>query len=234
MLSLAENETTGDAEDDVKIREKYAKFLSLYFCDVYEASNGQEALKLYKSVKPDVIILDVNMPMISGLELAKRIREIDTQTQIIILSAYSDREKLLVATELFLTKYLVKPIQRFELEEILIKSIEKLQARQDAENLLYLDDGFIWSKRDETLSKEGETIKLTQKELLLLKLFCSNPKLTFSNMEILNYVWHDESQTDFNTNKLRIVFSKFKTKLGCNLFSSIYNVGYKINHKGNI
>lgn len=222
------------AEDDIKIREKYAKFLSLYFCDVYEASNGKEALELYKSVKPDVIILDINMPIISGLEVAKNIREIDTITQIIILSAYSDKDKLLAATELFLTKYLIKPIQSFELEDILRKSIEKLQAIQDAENLLYLDDDFVWSKRDETLFRNNETIKLTQKELLLLKLFCSNPKLTFSNMEILNYVWHDESQTDFNTNKLRIVFSKLKTKLGCNLFASIYNVGYKINYKGNI
>ena len=222
------------AEDDVKIREKYAKFLSLYFCDVYEASNGKEALALYKSKKPDVIILDINMPIISGLEVAKSIRKTDTQTQIIILSAYSDREKLLVATELFLTRYLIKPIQSFEFEEILQKSIAKLQSQEDLENLLYLDDNFVWSKKDETLSLEGKAIKLTQKELLLLKLFCSNPKLTFSNMEILNYVWHDESQSDFNTNKLRVVFSKLKTKLGCNLFSSIYNVGYKINYKGNI
>ena len=222
------------AEDDVKIREKYAKFLSLYFSDVYEASNGKEALTLYKNKKPDMLILDINMPIVSGLEVAKSIRETDTKTQIIILSAYSDREKLLVATELFLTRYLIKPIQSLELEDILQKSIAKLQSQSDSENLLYLDDGFIWSKKDEILSRNGGTVKLTQKELLLLKLFCSNPKLTFSNMEILNYVWDDESQNDFNTNKLRIVFSKLKSKLGCNLFSSIYNVGYKINHKGNI
>ena len=222
------------AEDNAVIREKYAKFLGFYFEDVYEASNGKEALELYEKVKPDVIILDINMPIVSGLEVAKRIREEDTITQIIILSAYSDREKLLVATELFLTKYLIKPIQSFEFEAILLKCIEKLQAGEERENLLNLEEGFVWNRVDETLSKEKESVKLTQKELLLLKLFCSNPNLTFSNMEILNYVWDDETQTDFNTNKLRVVFSKLKTKLGCNLFSSIYNVGYKINHKGNI
>ena len=222
------------AEDDQLIREKYAKFLTFYFKDVFEASNGKEALELYKETKPDVIILDINMPIISGLEVAKKIREKDTQTQMIILSAYSDREKLLVATELFLTRYLIKPVQSFELEEVLLKCIEKLQEDSQRENLLYLEEDFVWSRVDERLYKGSENIKLTQKELLLLKMFCSNPNLIFSNMDILNYVWHDEMQTDFNTNKLRVVFSKLKAKLGCNLFSSIYNVGYKINYKGNI
>ncbi|NOR57562.1 MAG: response regulator, partial [Sulfurimonas sp.] len=88
------------AEDDERIREKYAKFLRLYFKDVYEATNGKEALELYDENRPDVIILDINMPIINGLEVAKIIRRRDNETQLIILSAYSDREKLLVATEL--------------------------------------------------------------------------------------------------------------------------------------
>ena len=208
--------------------------MKLYFKDVYEATNGQKALELYEKKRPDIIILDINMPVINGLEVAKSIRKKDKVTQLIILSAYSDREKLLVATELLLTKYLIKPIQSFELESIIVKCINNLQALEDKESLLYLDDGFVWNKYEERLSKENEIIKLTQKELLLLKLFCSNPNLTFSNMDILNYVWEDDIQSDFNTNKLRIVFSKLKTKLSFNLFSSIYNVGYKINLKRNI
>ena len=220
------------AEDDIKIREKYANYLTLYFSDVYEASNGKEALEIYKNKKPDVIILDINMPIMSGLEVAKNLREFDTQTQMIMLTAYSDREKLLMASELFLTKYLIKPIQSFELEAVLLKCIRNLKTQRDS--LVYLEEDFIWCRVDETLRKKDIYIKLTQKELLLLKLFCSKPNLTFSNMEILNYVWDNETQTDFNTNKLRIVFSKLKTKLGSNLFTSIYNVGYKINYKGNI
>ncbi|WP_294965450.1 response regulator [Sulfurimonas sp.] len=222
------------AEDDEKIREKYAKFLRLYFKNVYEVSNGQEALDLYAKHKPDLIILDINMPIINGLEVAKSIRGIDEKTQLIILSAYSDKEKLLAATELMLTKYLIKPIQSFELEKIILKCINNLQSREDKESLLYLDGDFIWNKTQRTLSKDNIIYKLTQKELLLLKLFSSKPNFTFSNMNILNYVWEDDIQSDFNTNKLRIVFSKLKTKLSFNLFCSIYNVGYKINLKRNI
>lgn len=222
------------AEDDDKIRKMYAKFLRLYFRDVYEAINGEEALYLYDKNRPNIIILDINMPIISGLEVAKIIREKDQETQLIILSAYSDREKLLVATELMLSKYLIKPIQTFELETIIVKCIQNLKATQDKESLLYLENDFVWNKNEDSLFKNSELIKLTQKELLLLKLFCSKPNLTFSNIDILNYVWEHDIQSDFNTNKLRIVFSKLKTKLSYNLFSSIYNVGYKINIKRNI
>ncbi len=216
------------AEDDTTIREKYIKFLKLYFKNVYEATNGQEALELYEKNKPDIIILDINMPIINGLQVAQIIRDKDTQVQIIMLTAHSDREKLLVALDLSLTKYLIKPIQTFELENIILKSIDSLEKLQKKKNLLFLDNGFVWNRIEKNLYKNDQRIKLTQKELLLLDLFCKNPDLTFSNIEIMNFVWEDDIQSDYNTNKLRIVFSKLKTKLSYNLFQSIYNVGYKI------
>ena len=222
------------AEDDDKIREKYVKFLKIYFKDVYEAVNGQEALELYEENNPDIIILDINMPIIDGLQVAKTIRKKDKQVQILMLTAYSEKEKLLAAIELSLIKYLIKPIQTFELEEIISNCIDTLESNIDKEDLLFLDGGFIWNRAQKSLYKDNEMIKVTQKELLLLKLFCSNPNQTFSNIDIMNYVWEYDIQSDFNTNKLRIVFSKLKTKLSFNLFNSIYNVGYKIKKIKNI
>ena len=222
------------AEDDDKIREKYVKFLKIYFKDVYEAVNGQEALELYEKNNPDIIILDINMPIIDGLQVAKTIRKKDKQVQILMLTAYSEKEKLLAAIELSLIKYLIKPIQTFELEEIISNCIDTLESNIDKEDLLFLDGGFIWNRAQKSLYKDNEMIKVTQKELLLLKLFCSNPNQTFSNIDIMNYVWEYDIQSDFNTNKLRIVFSKLKTKLSFNLFNSIYNVGYKIKKIKNI
>jgi len=222
------------AEDDDKIREKYVKFLNSYFENVYEASNGQEALDLYGDKRPDIIILDINMPIIDGLQVAKKIREKDRDTQLIILSAYSDREKLLFATELFLTKYIVKPIQSLEFEKILLGSIEYLHTLADKEEVVALDGGYSWNKNENILCKNSKVVKLTQKEMLLLKLFCSNENHIFSNIDIMNYVWEDDVNSDFNTNKLRVVFSKLKTKLSFNLFHSIYNVGYKIKLHRNI
>ena len=222
------------AEDDDKIREKYVKFLKMYFKNVYKAIDGQEALDLYEKYNPDVIILDINMPIIDGLQVAKTIRKKDKQVQILMLTAYSEKEKLLLAIELSLIKYLIKPIQTFELEEIIVNCIDTLEADINKEDLVVLDGEFIWNKAQNSLYKNNEMIKLTQKELLLLKLFCSNPNQTFSNIDIMNYVWEDDIQSDFNTNKLRVLFSKLKTKLAFNLFDSIYNVGYKIKKISNM
>jgi len=221
------------AEDEDNIRQKYTRFLKVYFKNVYEATNGQEALDIYNTNKPDIVLLDINMPIINGLQVAQRIRDNDKKTIIIMLTAYSDRDKLLIALDLYLYKYLIKPIQSLELEEIVIEAIEMLEKNQNTENLVFLENDFIWNSLEKNLYKNKKIIKLTQKELQIVDLFCLNPNQTFSNIDIMNYVWEDDVQSDFNTSKLRTIFSKLKTKLNYNLFQSIYNVGYKIKKQNN-
>ena len=88
------------AEDNEKIRESYALVLKRYFKEVIEACDGKEALELYRSHKPDIVLTDINMPELDGLELIRIIREDDKTTKIIVLSAYSDQEKLMKAISL--------------------------------------------------------------------------------------------------------------------------------------
>ena len=83
------------------------------------ASTGLEALEIYKKHKPNILLLDINMPGLNGLELTKQIREQDKLTRIIILTAHLEQDKLLFAAELNLTKYLPKPISRLQLKEAL-------------------------------------------------------------------------------------------------------------------
>ena len=94
------------AEDEEITRINYAKYLSRFFDKVYEASDGKEALEIYKAKKPDILLLDIDMPHIDGLEVARRIREKDKKCRIIMLTAIKDVDKLIFATELNLTKYL--------------------------------------------------------------------------------------------------------------------------------
>ena len=218
-------------EDDSLLQEKYLQFFKLYFKNVYAASNGKEALEYYFLYKPDIAILDINIPEINGLKVAHKIREVDEKIILIMLTAYSDTEKLLDAIELNLYKYLIKPIKTFELENILQNVIIKLVNQHQKETFLSLFGGFKWNIVTEQLyTQNDEEVKLTKKERLLLELFCTNKQVILSNETILDYVW-ENGQNDSNTNKLRIIFSKLKTKLSCNLFESTYNVGYKL--KGN-
>lgn len=217
------------AEDDINIRKKYIKLFKIYFDDIYEAGDGEEALNLYYKYKPHILILDINMPKINGLDVAKKIRKKDLETLIIMLSAHSEKEKLLEAIELNLSKYLIKPIKTLELENLLQKTLSSLGKIQEEKNIILLNGGFKWNTQlNELYSKNDQLIKLTKKEYLLFELFCKSPYQTFSNHQIMEHVWEHDID-NYNPNKLRILLSKLRSKLHTNPFQSIYNIGYKIN-----
>ena len=113
-------------EDEKAIRDNYTQYLRMFFNEVYEADDGEKAYQLYNEKKPDIIILDLNIPKLNGLEILKKIRENDSTTKVIIITAHTDKKLLLEATTLQLTKYLVKPVNRKALKEALDLCINKL------------------------------------------------------------------------------------------------------------
>lgn len=214
------------AEDDELIREGYLKFLNHHFTKVYGAKNGQEALELYEHCSPDIMILDINMPLLDGLKVAKKIRQKDAKIKILMLTAYSDKGKLLEAIELNLCKYLIKPVSTFEFREALEKVVKQIKDIDD--DTYVLNEKFVWNRTKKAIYKNGEEIYLTKKEMLLLELFFSNPSKIQSNIDILNHVWDEDISEEFSTSKLRSLFSKLRNKLGESIFQSIYAVGYKL------
>ncbi len=213
------------AEDDKQLRTQYSKLLKQYIPIIYEADDGKTALEIYKKYKPPIAILDINMPRFDGLEVAKQIRYENKDAILIMLTGYSEKEMLLEALDLHVNKYLIKPIKIFDLESVMKKSIQEI--KKDS-NILLLSGGFKWHlQENELYDKDDKKIKLTKKELMLLQLFCTNKNNLFSNNDIINYIW-DNNDENNNYNKLRILFSKLKTKLSHNLFQSIYSSGYKL------
>jgi len=114
-------------EDEIEIRHNFVLYLKHFFKAVYEASNGNEAYSIYKDKKPDIMIIDINLPSMNGLELLSKIRQNDHTTRALMLTAHAHSEYLMKATELKLTKYLLKPISRAELKEALELTIGELQ-----------------------------------------------------------------------------------------------------------
>ena len=225
---MENNYTILYAEDNESIRSNYVNFLKSYFAKVYEAKNGTKALELYNKNKPDVLLLDINMPGINGLELARQIRQKDETVKIIMLTAYSDADNLLAATELNLSKYLIKPIKTFELEEIITDIIKKLNSKDSKSNFLKINSELKWDILNHKLYRNNEDISLTKKEMVLLNLFCTNVDSTFSNAQIMDHVWKDDYNTNPNTSKLRVLFSKLRSKIKYDLFITTYSIGYKL------
>jgi CheY-like chemotaxis protein len=114
------------AEDDDLQRDELSVFLRKRVKKVYSVKNGFEAIEKYKLLKPDIILTDLRMPKVDGLELVKRIREVDRITPIIVITAMNDKETILKSLDLGITNYVVKPLDVEELVSIIEKASETL------------------------------------------------------------------------------------------------------------
>ena len=221
------------AEDDLESRENCAFILKEYFSDIYLAQNGQEALSLYHEKHPDILLLDISMPLINGLDLVKTIRKDDPDTLAIMLSAHADREKLLSAVSLKLEAYLLKPVDDILLKDTIVKAIKQIQAKGS----LYLRKDLIWDREHSLLIYKGKELKLTKKEHLLMQLLTHSLGMYISHDELIIHIWHDEIPDHTHDNKLIQLIYRFNKKImerlssPSHLIENSYTLGYKLTCK---
>ena len=210
-------------EDDEIARENGLEYLENFFENIYEASDAIIALQLYEKHKPDIIITDIQMPKLNGLEFVKRIRQKDKKTQIIIITAFSDKDYLLKAIELGLVKYLVKPVREKEFEEALFLCINALERNES--NIVKLDEFTFFDTFNKNLISNNEIVKLRAKDLDFLELLIKNKNRYVTYEEIENYVWDDSVMTK---DALKTLVKNIKTKIPKDLILNLTNSGYKI------
>ena len=220
-------------EDDLDIREIYLDSIKEEVELVYFASDGEEGYEAYLSHKPDIILLDINMPKLDGLSLAKKIRESDTDVKMIITTAYSEQEKLLQAIELYLIKYILKPIDPTILKEALQKAKNEIMLQREEEQedrLIYtLDEVTTWDFEAEKLYAHGEEIKLTKNERRLLKLLSTDKDKVFTFFDIFNHISHDDFDKEYDANQVRALVKLLRKKVPKESIINIYGEGYRFN-----
>lgn len=111
-------------EDEADVREGYSRALARLCSDLYTAENGKEGLELYRLHMPQIVVSDIKMPIMNGIEMAKAIKKINPEVNIIFTSAHSESAYMLEAIELQVEGYLLKPVQKNQLTA-LIKKIAK-------------------------------------------------------------------------------------------------------------
>ena len=115
------------AEDEEGIRKNIADSLRYYLKEVYEASNGEEGYLVYKEKTPSIILSDIHMPILNGIDFIKKVRQEDRITPVVMITAHTDKEYLLEAVELHMEKYLVKPIELEVLFEVLAQCVKMIE-----------------------------------------------------------------------------------------------------------
>jgi DNA-binding response OmpR family regulator len=211
-------------EDEPKIQANIIEYLESYFGTVYVASEGKEALALYEEHHPDALLLDINLPFLSGLEVAKHVRKKDQTVKIVMLTAHTEKEKLLAATELKLTKYLIKPIAPKLFKETMELLAQEL--RQNPSRFINLASNCTWNKEQEVLRIDDVPVVLTEKEHRLLKLLLEHKGFAVSNEDIMVSVWEDAFNKDISLDSIKNQISHLRKKLPNDCIDSVYGKGY--------
>ncbi len=209
------------AEDNEKIRSSYTLVLKRYFKTVIEASSGEEALKRYHDHNPDIVLTDINMPVLDGLELVRIIRETDQTTKIIVLSAHSDQEKLMKAIPLGLSAYLVKPVKGDDFKKVLVDVASSFQNI----HRLKLPNGYLFDTKVRKLFKDDAQIQLTGQEIAILTMFTANMPNPVSSESISFSLWDDYDEKSYS--KIQNIIKRLRKKAP-ELIESVYGFGYKI------
>lgn len=210
-------------DDEPSIRENAVEYFNRYFKTVLEASDGAEGFQLYDRLKPDIIITDIKMPKLNGLELARKIRKHDKKIPIIILTAFTDTQYLLDAIELQLIKYIIKPMTEAKLMSALQQAIDSLNNHNS--NINKITENLIYDTFNKNLLLSNIPIKLTKYERNLLDILIRNSPRTLSYTEIENCIWNEEGM---NIDSLRTLIRSLRKKLGVDIIENISGVGYRV------
>jgi len=214
-------------EDEPMIRRIAISLLRPYFVDIYEASDGVEALEIYTQRQPDLIITDIEMPNMDGLTLCKEIRQKDKTTPIIITTAYTSTEYLLEAVSLNLVKYLVKPMQEEELFEALRVCFEQIATNKPT--IINITKEYKYDTFNHTLIHNNEIISITNSQHKLISILIENHGRIVSYKELENYIWYDKVMS---SDALRSLIRDVRKLIGKESIENISKCGYRIHLYG--
>ena len=213
-------------EDDKNTSQLMYSTLALLSNNVHLASNGVEALVLYHTVNPQLIISDIEMPEMSGIEFLQEIRKLDSQIPFILLTAYTDTDYLLPAANLNIQSYLVKPIQSLQLKESLYDILKVLNNNNSL--FIKLSETLRYNKINlELISVDNTIIKLNIKEKKLIDLLISNQNKIVTYNEIEMFVW-DEYDEVMTSMALRTIIKNLRKKISSDFIENISGQGYRV------
>jgi two-component system KDP operon response regulator KdpE len=201
---------------------------------VIVAENGQEALRLAEQQRPDIVVLDIVMPEMSGLEVMRRLRE-RSSVPVILLTAKDHDEDKVRGLELGADDYLIKPFNPEELSAR-VRAVLRRGFRPTAgtESIVRVGNVEIDLNR-RLVKKDGEIVSLTRTEWMLLQHLAANAGRVMLNTELLSKVWGPEYRDDLQY--LRVWVSRLRSKLEADpanptIIKTLQGIGYLLDAQG--
>lgn len=215
-------------EDDDRIADFLLRALTVEGHSCVRAGNGDEAIPLVKSGDFDLILLDLMLPGMSGMDICQALRMRRIHTPIIMLTAMDSVEDVVLGLRMGADDYMTKP---FDIDELLAR-MDTVTRRHGSEStvskLLVIAD-VTMNRESKTVTVAGNQVNLTAKELSILELLMSYPDKLFSRERILNNVWG--LNTDPLTNVVDVYIGRLRKKLGKDkepFIETVRGLGYRI------
>jgi len=213
-------------DDEPDILEIVGYNLSSEGYEVITAENGLEAVKKAKKEKPQLIILDVMMPEMDGIEACEQIRKIPdlSNTIITFLTARGEDYSQVAGFDAGADDYITKPIK----PKVLVSKVKALLRRlkeDDTSDGIMKVGGLIINREEYKITHKGKEIILPRKEFELLSLLATKPGKVYNREEILDKVWGNEVVVGGRTIDVHI--RKLREKIGDDSFKTVKGVGYK-------
>ncbi len=213
-------------DDDPHISEVIKLYLEKEGYEVYVAEDGADGVNKFRAVQPKLVVLDIMLPVMDGMQVCNEIRRIDN-TPIIMLSAKGEVFDKVLLLELGADDYMVKP---FEPKELIarIKAILRRSAQREevSENIEYKE--LVINITDYTVTYKDAKIEMPPKEIELLYYLASHPKKVFTRQQLLEQVWGFEYFGDSRTVDVHI--KRIREKVGGNdqwNIKTVWGIGYK-------
>lgn len=207
-------------EDEKRLAQLLKDAISDSFFSVVIAKDGNEGLKKFKSFKPDIIITDIMMPVCDGLDMTIKIKKLDENIPIIVLSAHSDKEQLLKAIDIGINKYFIKP---FDPEEV-IEHINKIAPSLNKKKQVKLKEDFMFDNNSMSLYKNAVLINLTKREKEFIHLLIKVNNKVVDSEYIKENLWNKE----VNDERLRTFIKRLRIKTSKDIIENISGQGYLI------
>lgn len=222
-INLLKNLTLLLVEDDEELRDDLKDTLSIFLKNIFTAKNGKEALEIFTKYKPDLILTDYVMPLLDGYELCKEIRKTNKKIPLIIMSNYSDKEKLLKSISLELSDYLVKPIEYNQLKNALLSMAEKFSRENNLSYFKLTNEKKYDFSSKEIICNDGFVTKLTKSEVIILELLIKNANKIVT-MDIIEYnLSPNEPKSE---QAIKNIIHRLRLKLSKNSITNVQGLGY--------
>ena len=217
-------------DDDQDVRDSLRRSLAFEGYTVTTAADGEEALAAVAADVPDVIVLDLQMPRLDGLETCRRLRERGDDVAVLMLTARDGTRDRVTGLDAGADDYLPKP---FALEELFarLRALLRRSARAGAETgqVLTFEDLELHTGTRE-VTRAGQPITLTRTEHLLLELFLRHPRQVLTRQQILSEVWGYDFDPGSNTLDVYVGYLRRKTEEpnADRLLQNVRGVGYAL------